>query len=295
MCSNAKSAREGDVKPGKRVSAVLLILVSAAVLTAGCGGGDDEASSTAADTTRSATTPTTHTNGDWATVFSNPDAYKGDPVRLVGRVLSVERDKDFVTLQVYMAKNSEQNTVVTYKNSGQELDYDVFDRIYVRITGRVKGKVEGRNLVGDILKLPVVRASSVMVVDALEAATPAHTTYGPASSVKGGIRVTVRKIEAAPDETRVFVTVHNQSVADFDFPWDYISELFADGREIESANSFDHDYPRPASDVLAGSRTSGVLVFEPVPQDAALRLLLEGESDNSDVGDFGFLEWTFSW
>jgi hypothetical protein len=282
------------VKLDKRLSAVLFILVSANVLTSGCGG-NAETSSTAADATTSAATLTTHTNADWAAVFSDPDAYKGDPVRLVGRVLSVERDKDIVTLQVYMAKNSEQNTVVTYKDSGQELDYDIFDRIYVRIAGRVKGKIEGRNLVGDILKLPVVKASSVVVVDALEAATPAHTTYGPASSVKGGIRVTVRKIEAAPDETRVFVTVHNQSVADFDFPWDYISELSANGREIESANSFDHDYPRPASDVLAGSRTSGVLVFEPVPQDAALRLLLEGESDNSDVGDFGFLEWTFSW
>jgi hypothetical protein len=278
------------VNLGKRLSAVLFILVSANVLTSGCGG-NDEASSTAANTPTSATTQTTHTNADWAAVFSDPDAYKGDPVRLVGRVLSVERDKDVVTLQVYMAKNSEQNTVVTYKDSGQELDYG----IYVRITGRVKGKIEGWNGVGDILKLPVVKASSVVVVDALEAATPAHTTYGPASSVKGGIRVTVRKIEAAPDETRIFVTVHNQSVADFDHPWDYSSELLANGREIESVYSFDYDYPKPASDVLAGSRTSGVLVFEPVPQDAALRLLLDGESDNSDVGDFGFLEWTFSW
>lgn len=277
------------MKLGKRLSAVLFILVSATVPTAGCGGSD-ETSSTAANTTTSATTPTTHTNADWATVFSDPDAYKGDPVRLVGRVFSVERDKHVVTLQVYMAKNSEQNTVVTYKDSGQEVDYDV----YVRITGRVKGKVEGRNLVGDILRLPVVKASSVVVVDALDAAAPAHTTYRPTSSVKGGIRMTVRKIEAAPDETRVFVTVHNQSAADFYFERD-IGELVANEGEIESLSFSDHDFPRPASDVPAGSKTSGVMVFEAVPKDAGLRLILRGDSDDRDVGVGGMLEWTFSW
>ena len=228
------------MKPGKRLSAVLFILVSATVLTTGCGGSD-ETSGTAANTTTSATTPTIHTNADWATVFSDPDAYKGDPVRLVGKVFSVERDKRVVTLQVYMAKSREQNTVVTYKHSGQKVDVDD----YVRITGRVKGKVEGWNLVGDRLTLPAVKGSSVVVVDASEAAAPAHTTYRPASSIKGRIRMTVRKIEAARDETRVFVTVHNQSAADFSFDTSF-PQLAADGIEIESLYS--DDYPRPADE-----------------------------------------------
>lgn len=209
-------------------------------------------------------------------------------MRLVGRVFSVERDKGVVTLQVYMAKSREQNTVVTYRHSGQEVDFDD----YVRITGMVKGKIEGWNLVGDRLTLPAVKASSVVVVDAFEAAAPAHTTYPPASSVKGRIRMTVRKIEAARDETRVFVTVHNQSAANFSFER-YLDELVADGVEIESPDS--HDYPKPASDVPARSKTSGVIVFEAVPEGAGLRLIVRGDSDDADVGVFGSLEWTFLW
>jgi hypothetical protein len=261
---------------------VLLVLVSATALTA-CGGRR-ETSGTEANPSPPAAVNTTHTNADWASVSSDPDAYKGDPVRLVGRVLTAERDKNEVTMQAYMAKNSEQNTVVTYRDAGQDVDYGV----YVRITGKVKGKVEGRNLLGDVLRLPAVQASSVVVVDALEAALPAHSAYGRTSSVRGGVRLTVRKIEAAPDETRVFVTVDNRSAADFHLEdW---AELVADEHEIDFVFSSDHDYPDPAFDLTAGSRTSGVMVFEAVPKDAGLRLTLSGHFD-----DLRWFDWTFSW
>jgi hypothetical protein len=59
--------------------------------------------------------------------------------------------------------------------------------------------------------------------------------------------------------------------------------------------SYSGDYPEPASDVAAHSRTSGVILFERVPQDAALRLILEGYSDDSNAGDYGSLTWTFKW
>jgi len=32
-----------------------------------------------------------------------------------------------------------------------------------------------------------------------------------------------------------------------------------------------------------------------VPKDAALRLILEGYSENSSVGNYGSLTWTFNW
>ena len=46
------------------------------------------------------------------------------------------------------------------------------------------------------------------VVDATAAATPAYTTYGPVSSTQAKIRMVVTKIEAAPDETRVYVELN---------------------------------------------------------------------------------------
>jgi len=261
----------------------------AVVALAGCGGGESESAS-ATDAAATATTEAAaHSNADWATVASDPDAYEGDPVELVGRVFNVQRDADAVVLQVWMdPKNSELNTIVGYDDP----TFKVAERDYVRVVGSVKGKYEGENAFGAKITVPTVTADMLRVVDAAAAATPAHTTYKPLSSTEGGIRMTVRKIEAAPDETRVYVTVQNPSASDFSF-YSSNAKLVANGQSIKT--TYGGDYKEPASDVPAQSRTAGVIVFEAVPRDAALRLLLEGYSDNSDVGDYGTLKWTFTW
>jgi hypothetical protein len=269
--------------------AVLLLAVTA---LGGCGGGDNESAATSADTTTTTTTipaEAAHTNADWATVFADPSAYKDESVELVGRVFSVERDGDVLALQVWMdPKNSEQNTIVGVKDP----TLLVAEEDYVRVTGTVEGAYEGENAFGAKLTVPTIKADSVEVVDATAAAAPAYTTYGPVSSTQGGIRMVVTKIEAAPDETRVYVRVNNQSDADFSF-YSSSAKLVANGRSIKS--SYSGDYEEPASDVAAHSRTSGIILFEAIPQDASLRLILEGYSDNSNVGKYGSLSWTFRW
>jgi hypothetical protein len=188
---------------------------------AGCGGGggSESASATteASDTTTESTTPSagmTWTNENWATVVSDPGSYKDDAVNPVGRVFNIERDADKVALQVWMdPKNSEMNTIVGYGDPS----FQVAEDDYVRVTGTVVDKFEGENAFGQSLTVPVVKADTLKVVDASEAASAAHTTYGPASFTQGGIRMTVTKIEAAPDETRVYVSVRNQSASDFSF------------------------------------------------------------------------------
>ena len=140
--------------------------------------------------------------------------------------------------------------------------------------------------------MPVVAADTLEVVDASAAAAPAHTTYGPASFTQAGIRIGVTKIEASPDETRVYVTVRNQSASNFSF-YGSSGKFVANGRSIKT--SYSGDYDEPASDIPPDSRTSGVILFESVPPDASLRLILEGYSADSDVGDYGSLTWTFTW
>lgn len=270
------------------------VLLVASVALAGCGGGDSESATTASDTTTTTTTTAipaeaAHTNADWATVASDPDSYKDETADLVGRVFSVERDADGVYMQVWMdPQNSEQNTVVGYGDTSLQVAEDN----YVHVTGTVKGKLEAENAFGAKLSVPTVVADSVEVVDATAAAPPAYTTYGPASFTQARIRMTVTKIEAAADETRVHVAVNNRSPDDFSF---YASsgKLVANGRSIKS--SYSGDYDEPASDVASHSRTSGVILFEGIARDANLRLILEGYSDNSDVGQYGSLTWTFTW
>jgi hypothetical protein len=255
----------------------LAFLAVTATVLAGCGGGGSEPESTES-----------FTNETWATVVSDPDAHKGASAELVGKVFDVQRDEDGTYLQVWMdSRNSEQNTVVAYKDP----QFTVSDEDYVRVSGKVAGKAEGKNLFGATLTLPTVVADSVEIVDATAAALPAHTTYPAQSSIQAGIRMTVTKIEAAPDETRVFVRVNNQSDADFSF-YSSSGKLVADGRSVKTEYG---EYEEPASDIAAHSKTSGVILFKAVPEDAALRLILEGSSEDFDVGKYGTLTWTMTW
>jgi hypothetical protein len=262
----------------------LVAVASLALLVTGCGGGSD--ATTEAQTT---TDSESYTNENWAIVVSDPDSYKGATVQLVGRVFEVERDEDGVGMQVWMdARNSDQNTIVGYKDPS----FQVASDDYVRVTGTVGEQFEGENAFGAKLTVPTVIADSVEIVDAIATALPAHTTYAAASSIQGQIRMTVTKIEAAPDETRVYVALRNQSSSDFSF-YGSSGKLVANGRSIKS--SYSGDYPEPASDIPTNSRTTGVILFEKIPPNAALRLILEGYSENSDVGNYGSLTWTFAW
>jgi hypothetical protein len=211
-------------------------------------------------------------------------------VQLVGRVFRVERDTKGTYMQVWMdAKNSDQNTIVGYKDPA----FQVNQNDYVTITGEVGKKFEGENALGASLTVPPVLAESVRVVNATAAATPAHTTYGSSPPLaQGGVRIIVPKIEAASDETRVFVRVSNLSDSGFSF-YSSSAKLVANGQSI--APNYSGDYPEPTSDVASHSRTSGVIVFKPIPRNASLRLILEGYSDKSNVGKYGSLTWTFTW
>jgi hypothetical protein len=256
----------------------LLALAGLALLTPSCGGGSDSE----ADSSES------FTNATWGTVVSEPDDHEGAAAELVGRVFTVERDEDATYLQVWMdVENNEQNTVVVTPDP----QFQVETEDYVRVSGTVGEPLEGENAFGAELTLPTVEADSVEVVDATAAAQPAHTTYPNQSSEQAGVRATVTKIEAAPNETRVFVRVNNQSAADFSF-YAFSSKLVANGQAVKSEFG---NYPEPASEVPANSETSGVILFKAIPPDASLRLILEGSSDNTDVGNFGQLAWNFTW
>jgi hypothetical protein len=268
-------------------------VAAASLVLAGCGGGNESATTASDTTTTDADTTTAaeaaHTNADWATIASDADSYKGDSVKLVGRVFSIERTADGLGLQVWMdPKNIDLNTAVAYYGDPA---FQVAEDDYVRVIGTVGGTVEGKNALGRKLTIPLVVADSVEIVGALAAALPAYTTYGREASTEGGVRMIVMKIEAAPDETRVYVRVNNLSAADFSF---YSSaKLVANGRSIKP--SYGGDYPEPASNVAAHSRTSGVILFEKIPRDAVLRLILDGFSDRSEVFGPDRLFWTFTW
>jgi hypothetical protein len=131
---------------------------------------------------------------------------------------------------------------------------------------------------------------SVNIVDAYPPALPPHTTYHRRSSAQAGVRVTVDKIEATPNETRVYARVNNGSDEDFAFHV-FRTRLVANGRAVKSTTASD-SYWGPATNLPPHLWTPGVLIFGPIPPDARVRLFVQGTSEDSDVGT---ITWGWTW
>jgi hypothetical protein len=203
--------------------------------------------------------------------------------------LPPERDEDGVYFQMYAdPQGDEFNTVVASRDTSLK----VKDGDYVHVTGEVTEAFEGKNAFGADLTLPTVIADSVEVVDATAAAPPATETLSEAKFSESGLTVTVDKVEFADPETRVFVTIENNTGADFSF---YSSSTKALQGTNQFESEYSSDYPEVPSEIVAGAVVSGVIVYPAMDPSAGLKLLMEGSSENSDLGEYGSLDWTFTW
>jgi hypothetical protein len=266
-----------------------------ALLFAGCGG-----TSTTRSTPTETTKPATEASGsspehfdasNWAVVQSDPDAHKGARAEFIGKVFTApERDNDGTYLQVWEdAQNSENNVIVGYRDP----NFPVQEGDYVRVVGTVKGKFTGKNAFGAKLTVPTVIADTLKVVDAIDAAPPAIATLGKATGTQAGITITVRKVEFAANETRVFVRVRNGSNANVSI-YDSSAKAVQSGRQYDATFST-ADYAQLSDDLVPGASTSGVIVFPKMKPSGPLKLILDANSANSDIGNYGTLTYTFTW
>jgi hypothetical protein len=275
-----------------------VIALAALVLITSTAACAESGSKEQAEDNKAASVPTPVPESDehftrlnWDLLNSDPDAYKGASVDVVGQIfLPPERDEGSVYFQMYAdPKNSEWNTIVSYADGSLRVKEDDF----VRVRGTVVGKFEGENAFGAALTVPVVTADSIRIVDATAAASPAVRTLPRRQIAQAGITITVQKVDFAEDETRVFLAVKNGSRSQFNL-YSSSGKAVQRGRQFESTYS-SGDYPELSSEILPGVFTSGVIVFPPMGPNAGLEIHLEGYSEDSSVGDYGSLTWSFRW
>jgi hypothetical protein len=274
---------------------LVAVVVGSALLLSGCGGSGNGESVKSGSATTTVSEPSgseeqKFTNENWAVLASEPDVHKGAEVDFFGQVfLAPERDEDGVYMQVYAdPQNSEHNTIVGYG----EPDFAVAEDDFVHVTGTAEGKYEGENAFGATLTVPIVRAKTIKVVDALAAAPPAVATLPPRSTTKAKITVTVRRVEFAATETRVLLKVTNRSGQDVNV-YDSSMKAVQAGQQYEP--EFSSDYEELSSELVPGVATSGVVVFPKLNPNAGLKLIVEVDSGNFDIGNLGTLRYTFAW
>lgn len=220
---------------------------------------------------------------DFEKVYSNPEAYKGYEIELMGQVfVEPEKEEDGVYLQVYAdPENNEKNTIVGIGDP----DFEVSTDDYVKVTGVIQDTFEGENAFGGQISAPTVSANNAEVVDYETAISPAiETIEVDEEQDQHGYVVHVDKIEFAENMTRVYLEVSNNTDDEISF-YSFNSKLILDNEQLEEDNSFfDTGLPELQSDILPDVETDGVIIFPAIDPDTdEMTLHTEGSSSNFDL------------
>ncbi len=217
------------------------------------------------------------TKENWAVLATDPDSHKNAWVDIVGKVFAdVDKDANATYLQMFCdPQNSEWNTIVIYDDPA----FQVRTGDFVRVTGIVVKEVEGENALGAKITAPLIAAVNAEVVDALAAAPEAIRIMNQQlTKTQHSVSITLDKVEFASNETRVFITVvNNTSKKAHIYAWQ--------ARILQGDSQFDKkhtrlDYPEVQSELLPGVKSAGVITFPALDPEKEMKLYIEARSED---------------
>lgn len=227
------------------------------------------------------------TKEEFVKMYSDPTKYKGEKVEFYARIFTEpEKDDEGTYLQVYAEDNSDRNTLIAINDPDLKVKTD--DIIYV--TGTVRDKFEGENLMGGTIVAPIIDADTIEISDYATAFAPALKTIDINKEIdQHGYILKLQKIELAENESRVYVNITNNSNDDISF-YSFNTKIVSDGKQYEENSELSYNYPDIPSDILPGVTTEGVIVFDSLPDSGTLKAVFEGSSDNYEL-DFTSFEF----
>lgn len=218
-------------------------------------------------------------------LFSAPKDLKGKYVKLTGVIFTTPETKDNVTaLQIHHnTTDYSQNFIVKIENSTTTYN----DGDYVIVDGKINGTYKGTNLMGASLEVPLIEADTVEVSTYMDIVVPTKNEVSYNAPIdQNGVVVSLDKIQFADAETRIYITVTNNSDSKF-YIYDYSAKVTQGSQQYETDSSsqsiFEGDYPRISDDILSGVTSSGIIVFPPFDDSMDFQLHLEGHSDDFNL------------
>ena len=211
-------------------------------------------------------------------MYNDAGRFKNKAIELTGEVFNIRSDSGDTVLQIYAdPTNGERNTFIILKGG----DARFREGDYIRVKGYVKGDLEYENAFGAVMSAPAIEAreGDVVKISYMEAVAPANKTILPGLSINQFEHVVmVDKVEFSGVETRVYVTVTNNSSYELHL-YSYSARIVQGGRQFESDSNYEADYPEISSSILPGVTSSGILTF-PVISPSDFQLVLDGSSGN---------------
>ncbi len=260
----------------RRIKILALILVAFLLIVYGCSKAKEPAEQKPAMSEEEITQ-----------MYSNPDFFKGRQIEFTGQVFgSIQQNKDIITFQMHAdPEEREKNTVVYYDDPNLNLKADA----YIKVFGAVRGKFEGKNMLGGSVTCPSIQADYIEIKDYISVVSPNIAVYDAKfTRSQYGYWVTLQKIEFAKKETRVYLSVKNDGKSNFSL-YSFNAKIVQNGKQYEEQTNFDADYPEIQSDLMPGIITEGIITF-PALEQINLKLVLKGHSDNwnEKINDYIF-------
>lgn len=272
---------------------IITFIVIAFVLNAGCGQTKGSTTSGSKESDKQETETKQHfTNDNFSNVLSNANKYKGATVDITGKIfLPPKKDGDMWQFQIYTdPKQNEGNTIVVASTT-----FEINDGDFVRVRGAIDKKIDYETLMGAKMSAPLIIAGSIEEVAAQDVMAPTENVIEVNQAQdQHGIVITLKKVEFAESETRLYIHVKNNtdksaSVHTFQM------KITQGSKQYDEENSFDSGYPELQSDLLPGVESEGVVVFPKLDYGAnQFTFFAEASSDNYYL-DFNPYQFLVQW
>lgn len=220
--------------------------------------------------------------------YSNPDKYKGRKIKVSGQIFSEpEYDDTYIAFQMFAdAENNEKNTVVIGLNDSLDLKSDD----YVIIEGEIMGAYDGENSFGGTINAVQIMASKIKKSNYQTVVCPAIKTKKVNETVKQyGYSITLKKVEFAEKETRLYFKINNNGTDEFNF-YSFNTKILQGNNQYEEQPNYDADYEEPQNNLMVGAKTEGIITFPPLDENKEFKVHCDASSNNwnEDIEEFVF-------
>lgn len=266
----------------------LMILVSLIIATVMLGACSDNesSSSNSKDVKKSESVKTKGklNEEDYEKLYSDPKKYKGYELEITGKVFAEpEKDEKGTYIQVWAdPENAEKNTLVAIDDPKFKVKTDD----YVKIDGVIKDEFEGENAFGGTVTAPVVLAKHIEVVNYLTAVSPTLKEVQVDKEINQyEIKMTLKKIEIAEKQTRVYVKIKNDTKEKASF-YPGSAKLIVGNKQLEEeyVDSKTTGLQEIQNEILPSIETEGVIVYPAIDlSETQIKFNAEVSSENYDL------------
>ncbi|MBO5477041.1 MAG: hypothetical protein J6A15_04750 [Clostridia bacterium] len=213
-------------------------------------------------------------------MYSNPESFIGKNLKIYGKVFNIESFQNGYAIQLYRDPiNYNQNTIVYYYSAVPTV---LKENDYVMVDGYLFSNQKYENVMGTTMSAPTIIAYEIKKSSYVEVCSPTLKSVDVnQTQSQYGCDITVSKVEFAKDETRVYVTVTNNSGYQFNL-YKYSTKIVQAGKQYEYEYNYNADYEDLQTDLLSGVTSSGIITF-PAMSIEDFSLVLDGSSDNWDI------------